>query len=168
MEANPKGLSCSKHEEQETDRGLVEPAAAADHNLLEPNLVWLHLYALMLGIGVFQTGWVFVGYAGSAHVFAAKFNWSDDETKTWTSIINVSAIIGCTIGCFMGGVAISIGRRKAGLIWQIPAIIGGAICMIENPYCFAAGRFLIGLSGGVYNAVMSKSLDETIPLQVSW
>ena len=103
----------------------------------------------MLGIGVFQTGWVFVGYSGSAHVFAAKFDWSDDETKTWTSIINVSSIVGCTIGCFAGGMAISVGRRKAGLIWQIPAIVGGAICMIENPICFAAGRFLIGLSGGI-------------------
>ena len=40
--------------------------------------------------------------------------------------------------------------------------------MVENPYCFAIGRFLVGISGGIYNSVMGKSLDETIPIEVSW
>ena len=40
--------------------------------------------------------------------------------------------------------------------------------MIENPFCFAVGRFLIGISGGIYNSVMGKSLDETVPIEVSW
>ena len=140
----------------------------ADHAQLKPNLLWLHMYAFTMGIGVFQTGWVLAGYSGAAHVFAAKFGWSTDEMKTWTSIINVSSIVGATIGSMAGGLAISIGRRKAGIIWQIPAIIGACICMVENPYCFAVGRFIIGISAGIYNSVMGKSLDETVPFEVSW
>ena len=66
----------------------------------------------------------------------------------------------------MGGMAISNGRRRAGLVWQIPAIVGAFICMAENPYCFAIGRFLVGITGGIYTTVMGKSLDETIPIEV--
>ena len=40
--------------------------------------------------------------------------------------------------------------------------------MVENPFCFAFGRFIIGLAGGVYNGVMGKSLDETVPAEVAW
>ena len=74
----------------------------ADHAQLKPNLLWLHMYAFTMGIGVFQTGWVLAGYSGAAHVFAAKFGWSTDEMKTWTSIINVSSIVGATIGSCLG------------------------------------------------------------------
>ena len=81
-------------------------------------------------------------------------------------MINVSAIIGATIGSLMGGMAISNGRRRAGLVWQIPAIVGAFMCMVENPYCFAIGRFLVGITGGIYTTVMGKSLDETIPIEV--
>ena len=77
-------------------------------------------------------------------------------------------MIGATIGCLAGGMAISIGRRKAGLIWQLLAIAGAGICMVTHPICFAIGRLLIGIAAGIFNNVMGKSLDETVPIEVSW
>ena len=87
------------------------------HNLLKPNLLFLHLYAFSLGIGAWQTGWALAGYSPAAKIFEAKFGWDADQTKFWTSVINTAGIVGTTIGALAGGMAISVGRRKAGLLW---------------------------------------------------
>ena len=50
----------------------------ADHMQLKANLLYLHLYAFTLGIGVYQTGWVLVGYSPAAHIFASKFDWDSN------------------------------------------------------------------------------------------
>ena len=39
--------------------------------------------------------------------------------------------------------------------------------MFTNPFCFTAGRFLVGIASGISNNVMGKSLDETVPSEVS-
>ena len=79
----------------------------------------------------------------------------------------MTSIIGCTIGSLAGGMFLKMGRRKAGIFFQLPAIAGACLCMIENPYCFAIGRFAVGLTGGIANGVMGKSLDETVPIEVA-
>ena len=84
---------------------------------LKPDLLFLHLYAFSMGIGAFLFGWVLAGYSPAAQIFQTKFSWDDDQAKFWSSVINTSATVGAAIGCLTGGKAISIGRRRAGLIW---------------------------------------------------
>lgn len=48
------------------------------------------------------------------------------------------------------------------------AVAGAGICMVPHPICFAVGRLLIGVTAGISNGVVGKSLDETVPLEVMW
>ena len=44
-------------------------------------------------------------------------------------MINTSAIVGNTFGGLLGGKAISMGRHKAGILFQLLAVVGAIICM---------------------------------------
>ena len=81
-------------------------------------------------------------------------------------MISTSGVIGCMIGALIGGKAIQIGRRKAAIYWQTLAILGAAITMFGNIPMLCLGRFFCGITAGVLNNVMGKSLDETIPVEI--
>ena len=76
-------------------------------------------------------------------------------------------MIGNTIGALIGGKAIEIGRRKAALYWQLLAIVGAGVTQIGNVPMLCLGRLLSGITAGVINNVMGKSLDDTVPVEVS-
>ena len=70
------------------------------------------------------------------------------------------------MGTLVGGRAVSIGRRKAGIYWQLLAVVGAGITMVPNAIMFCVGRFLAGITSGIAGNVMGKSIDETIPAEV--
>ena len=70
------------------------------------------------------------------------------------------------IGALFGGKAIKIGRRKAAIYWQLLAILGAGITMIGTIPTLCLGRFLCGITAGILNNVMGKSLDETVPVEI--
>ena len=84
---------------------------------LVPDVCFLHFYAFALGIGVLQTSWAFTGNSQTTDVFKAKFGWDREQTKFYNTIISTSGVFGNMIGALIGGKAIEIGRRKAGLFW---------------------------------------------------
>ena len=100
-------------------------------------------------------------------IFQAKFGWHEDESKFNNTTITVTGVIGNMIGALIGGKAIKNGRRKAAIYWLLLAIIGACVTMIGNIPSLCFGRFLVGIAAGVVNNVMGKSLDDTIPVEVS-
>ncbi len=79
-------------------------------------MCFLWMYACALGVGVLQIPMVFTCNSLTPPIFAAKLGWSEDDTKFNNSLISTAGVIGMTIGSFLGGKTISIGRRKAALI----------------------------------------------------
>ena len=139
----------------------------SDKESLRPNLCYLHYYAFALGVGVWQTSFVVSGNSQTTPVFAAKFGWDKEQTKFFNSLISSAGIFGSMIGALIGGKAIQVGRRKAAIYWQFLAIVGSGITMICTVPTLCLGRFLCGITAGVVNNVMGKSLDETIPVKAS-
>ena len=110
---------------------------------------------------------VFTGNAVTTPIFAAKFGWDEAETNLNNSLINTSAVLGLTLGSLIGGKTITIGRRKAAFYLQSLAIVGALLTQIPDVRTICLGRFLYGVTAGHANIIMGKSIDETIPANIS-
>ena len=97
-------------------------------------------------------------------MFQAKFDWSEDETILYNTIISSAAIIGIAIGSFIGGGSLKkLGRRKTALLGNALAIVSSAICMIGTTGLLTIGRLLLGVSAGIANVVFGKMITENMP-----
>ena len=110
---------------------------------------------------------VFTGNAVTTPVFVARFGWDEAETNFNNSLINTSAVLGLTLGSLIGGKTITIGRRKAAFYMQSIAIVGALLTQVLNVNTICLGRFLYGITAGHANIIMGKSIDETIPTNIS-
>ena len=79
-------------------------------------MCFLWLYVSALGIGVLQTTMVFTANSQTPPIFAAKFGWTEEQTKLNNSIISTSGVVGMALGSIFGGKTITVGRRKATLM----------------------------------------------------
>lgn len=68
-----------------------------------------------------------------------------------------------SIGAFVAGSIVANGRRKFLIIFGIVGIFGTAITLIPNLYIITLGRFLHGISTGVFMTGGPRILDETVP-----
>jgi hypothetical protein len=51
-------------------------------------------------------GFAISGNNQTANVIAAKFEWTEEETRFFNSLINACSILGMSFGSFAGGIAI--------------------------------------------------------------
>ena len=110
---------------------------------------------------------VFTANSQTPPIFAAKFGWTEDQTKFNNSLINTSAVVGIALGSFLGGKTITYGRRKATLITQTIGLLGGCLTQVLSVPAICIGRCLYGIAAGHANIIMSKSIVETIPGELS-
>lgn len=132
-----------------------------------PSKTRLHLYGLALGIGACQTGWSLAGNAQTAPVFIEKFGWEHEEAKHYNTLISSISVLGLAIGSLAAGKTIMYGRRRAILVFSILAILGAALCQILTVATLTIGRLLSGVAAGTLTVVLSKSLYETAPQELS-
>ena len=126
-------------------------------------MCFLWMYATALGIGVLQIPMVLTGNSLTPPIFAAKFGWTEEQTKLNNTLITTAGVIGMTLGSFLGGKIISLGRRKAALLTQAMALVGGCLTQILNVPTMCIGRLLYGIAAGTASLIMAKSIIETVP-----
>ena len=97
----------------------------------------------------------------------AKFQWDESQAKTYNTLITTAGVLGVAFGSLVGGKTVTIGRRKAAILTQLLAIVGAALTMVLNLPMICIGRFICGITSGHANIIMSKSIDETVPSEVS-
>lgn len=98
---------------------------------------------------------------------AAKFEWDNEQTKLYLSLIGNVSLLGVAIGSIFGGYFIDIGRRLAIFIMNALVIVGAGITLIRTVPTIMIGRFLCGFAAGTLNMCCSKSIVETVPLKYS-
>ena len=100
-------------------------------------------------------------------IFAAKFGWTEDQLKLNNALISSAGVVGMTLGSFLGGKAITLGRRKAAILTQSTALVGGCLTQILNVPTICIGRLLYGIAAGTASLIMAKSIVETVPGELS-
>lgn len=83
---------------------------------LDINMGYCFWYTFVFGVGTWQTAWAMTGNANTVPVFEAKFGWTKDETMLYNTIISTAAVVGITVGSFLGGVLLKFGRRRTVII----------------------------------------------------
>jgi MFS family permease len=78
-------------------------------------------------------------------VYAAKLNWTGEDTRFYNSLVNFSSQIGKTIGAFVGGQMIMRGRKKVFIYSNVVALLSVLIMQIMNIYCLCIGKFINGV-----------------------
>ena len=121
------------------------------------------LLCLCLGPG-FQAGYV-VSYQNQlATLFEVKFGWTGTDKDVREALLGGAVMLGMTIGALIGGILMKIGRRRSMFICLAIGIAGNLISIkIDNFYMLTGGRFLYGLSSGLYTPIIPKFLEETLP-----
>lgn len=97
--------------------------------------------------------------------FEAKFGWADGFDKAiHNAFLGGSIMLGMTLGAVTGGVMMKIGRRKSMFICLTIGLIGN-FCTIDihSFVLIIVGRFLFGISAGLYSSIVPKMIAETIP-----
>ena len=103
------------------------------------------------------------GNANTTNVYKAKFEWNDDETLLYITIISTGGIVGLAIGSFLGGALIKFGRCKAAVIANLFAIVSAGICMIGSVEFLTIGRVFLGIASGISNVIFGKMITENLP-----
>lgn len=80
-----------------------------------------------MGLNGLCVAWTTSGNNQTANIFAAKFDWTSEETRFYNSLINFSSQLGKTIGALYGGKIIADGRKKIYILFNILSI---AACLI--------------------------------------
>ena len=124
---------------------------------------YLSCYAL----GVWYCTFAISGNAQTTPVFEAKLGWTEDETILYNTIISAAGPVGLSIGSFLGGPLIKIGRRKGAIIANVIGIVGPLISMIGSIPFLTLGRIFLGVAAGAYNVIFGKMIVENTPIKLA-
>ena len=74
--------------------------------------------------------------------------------------------LGMAIGAVSGGMLMKIGRRNSQFICIIIGLMGIGLTMIKHIWSFMTGKFLFGLSVGLYSSINVRYVEEMVPLHL--
>ena len=72
-------------------------------------------------------------------------------------------VLGCSIGAVSGGILMKIGRRNGIFIAIFIGLIANCISLYFTLYAILLGRFLFGLSAGLFSSIVPRYVEETVP-----
>ena len=78
-------------------------------------------------------------------------------------MINSSLTIGFTIARIFGIWLVQKGRKRCLLVSACMAVVAISIMFVESIWAFIFGRFLYGISSGIYFSVSARFIEECSP-----
>ena len=108
------------------------------------NMSFIILYILTMAANGICVAWTTGGNNQTASIFAAKLEWTADETRKYNSLINFSSQLGKAMGAYFGGRIITQGRKKVFIKYNILAIVACLIMQIVSVFTLSLGKFLHG------------------------
>lgn len=128
------------------------------------NSHFILLFVLTMGLNGISVAWTTGGSNQTASIFAAKFNWSAEQTRVNNSIINFASQIGKTIGAYVGGRLIMLGRRPVFLWANVFSILACLIMQVPHMVTLTIGKFLHGILITIVQIAAIKMINETVPV----
>ena len=72
-----------------------------------------------------------------------------------------------TIGSFGGGILMSHGRRRTIILSLLIGLLGNIVTYYFNFYVIMIGRFLFGISTGIFSSTIIRFINETVPFHIA-
>ena len=90
-------------------------------------MAFLVLYVFTMAINGINVSWTTGGNNQTASLFAAKLDWTIEETRLYNSLINLASQIGKALGATYGGNIISPGRKQAYIKYNVLSMLSCVI-----------------------------------------
>ena len=89
--------------------------------------------------------------------------WTDDK---WSTYITSITIAGAMLGSLLSGKFTKYGKKRMIQVLNVLLLCSVAVCMVNNIYVIAAGRFFWGICAGSYTVMCPKYLNEYLPMEL--
>lgn len=94
------------------------------------------------------------------------YDWSDDDSTKFGSILTSCVIAGAMTGAMGCGPLINkLGKLKLFHVMNVVLCVGIAICMVNNIPVICVGRFIWGISFGCFSVISAKYNNEICPIE---
>lgn len=147
----------------------------------DPNWWYLAPFVFLINVNGILLGYAMAYSNPLTKTIDLKFEWGDDVEGDYQGLLGGAITLGMTLGAVTGGLVMKIGRRKSLFYCAFIGIVGTGITITpvfkpDNPdgsndtdfkynfTIFMVGRFLFGLSVGLFSSICPRYLEETIPL----
>jgi len=82
-------------------------------------------------------------------------------------IVQTVTLLGASIGALFSGKLAYLGRWRCIMVANVILVVGSLISFIESWPILLAGRFIYGLSSGVFSVYCPKYISEVSPLEIN-
>lgn len=96
-------------------------------------------------------------------IFAAKLDWTPEETRYNNSLINFASNVGKAIGAVIGGKIIENGRKDCFVTYNFLSIFACLAMQYLDLYTIIAAKFVHGLFVTFVHMSNVKMINETVP-----
>jgi MFS family permease len=92
-----------------------------------------------------------------------QFGFEDGDSVFYNTLLSVASIFGILFGTLLGSSLSGFSRRKIIIAFNVIAMISTGMTLFLDVTMMCIGRLVFGICVGVFSAVGSIMLDETIP-----
>ena len=92
-----------------------------------------------------------------------EFEYGYDSPALQKGVLTGIMMFGATIGSVLSGPLVKLGGRKGLVVSDAIAIIGTLLFIAKNYYACVVGRFICGLSVGIYSSLCPAYIASLSP-----
>lgn len=116
-----------------------------------------------MALNTINVAWTTAGHNQVSPIFAAKLNWTADETRLNNSLINFASNVGKALGAVIGGKIIEKGRKSCFITYNILSIFACLAMQYMDLYTIMIAKFVHGLFVTYVHMSNVKMINETVP-----
>jgi len=131
----------------------------------KPRWFFITFLIVMLSIQSLHSGYAMGTYNRIGDIISTQFNWTPGQQQTYEGLISALLVLGITFGRLFGAKFINKGRKLCLLTSVFVGFVGIGLMMPLNIYIFLLGRFVYGVSAGLFSAVGPRYVEECSPQQ---
>ena len=143
---------------------LYTPFDIEEEDDPEINQKYLLLVTLCCSLSTMQFGGVLSASGQNFSSLNEQLKWTEKEKQLNITLISFICIFGMALGCLLAGKLFCFGKRRVVMIFQILCLVGCFLSFISlNFVTILIGRFLYGMSAGVFVSMCPVIIEETVP-----
>lgn len=120
-----------------------------------------------VSIGTTQFGYMIGSWNSASEGYSKKFKWDEKEIKDRLMIVQTVTLLGASTGALFSGPFSYLGRWRCIMIANAILILGSLITFIESFTFLLVGRFIYGLSSGIFSVYCPKFISEVAPVEIN-
>lgn len=130
------------------------------------HLSYLVCLLMTISIGTFQFGFYLGSWNTVTDAYAAYHMWGAEKLSRQAQVQTASSV-GVAVGALISGPLSTFGKLNGIIMMNLFLLVGSGVSLVENYYCFIAGRLIYAVSVGGFSVFCPKYINETSPKEIS-